>query len=299
MGRKANPDATFIEIEKNFYKNKGKIIEVKEVPIDGSKEGQSSSPLDGLNLVRPVPKKGFKFKPDDKPVVSDTRKPSQSLRKPVDGIRKPSVPNVILRKPTLINEDDVEDKPSRLRIKRNLSLTFKNEVAEEKFSDMTLLRKPEPMVVNESSKRKEEHFGDAEAKVVRDVELEMGREEVDGYGSDFTLLEKPETRAIFESNREQFGNPEHVKSDVVDDFENMGLKGSSDVSQATDAIKSVDDSLIKRPTRKDESFYRYFSMLHCIIDYNYELIFVLGFYKDYSHKNYLIQVQLFPMPSHL
>ncbi|XP_015896162.2 uncharacterized protein LOC107429903 isoform X1 [Ziziphus jujuba] len=252
MGRKANPDATFIEIEKAFYKNKGKIVELKEIPIDGSKEEQSSSSLDGLNLVRPVPKKGFKSKANDnKPVVSDTRKPSQSqsLKKPVDGMRKPGVPNVILRKPTMVNEDDVEDKPSRLRIKRNLSLPLKNVQAKEKFSDMTLLRKPEPMVVNESGENKEEHSGDAEAKVVGDMKLEMVREEVGDNGSDFTLLEKPETRAIFEGTSEQFGNAESVESDVVDDFENMGLKGSTDVSQAADAIKSVDDSLIKRPTR--------------------------------------------------
>ena len=51
MGRKANPDASYLEIEKKFYKKKGKLVEIKEVPFDGSKEVRTSSSLDGLDLV--------------------------------------------------------------------------------------------------------------------------------------------------------------------------------------------------------------------------------------------------------
>lgn len=256
MGRKANPDASYLEIEKNFYKNKGKIVEVKEVPIDGYKKGQSSSSLDGLNLVRPVPKKGFKFEVDDKPIVSEIKKPSQTFRKPVDHIKR-SVPNIILRKPTVVNEADVEDKPSKLRIKRNLSLTLKSEQAKEQFSDMTLLRKPEPMSVTE------EHSGNADANVVGDMELKMGKEELKDSDSDFSLLKKPEPVAKLES-----GNAEFVESDGVNGFEKKDLEGSSDFSEAANAMpnsfgKFEDGSLIKGPTRKDESFYRY--CFYCIV----------------------------------
>lgn len=267
MGRKANPDASYLEIEKNFYKNKGKIVEVKEVPIDGL-EAQSSSSLDGMNLVRPVPKKGFEV--DDKPVASEIKKPSQPIRKPVEAIKR-SVPNVILRKPTVVNEADVEDEPPRLRIKRNLSLTLKNEQAKEKFSDMTLLRKPEPMSV------KEEHSSDANANVVDDMDLKKGEEELKDSDS-FTLLKKPETVAAIES-----GNSESVESDGDSDFEKKGLEGFSDFSEAANAMpnssgKSEDGSLIRRPTRKHESFYRYLLFFIALRDWlGYKLTLCLVF----------------------
>ena len=51
MGRKVNPDASYLDIEKAFYKNKGKIVEVEEVPFEGSKGGSSSRKFDDLGLL--------------------------------------------------------------------------------------------------------------------------------------------------------------------------------------------------------------------------------------------------------
>lgn len=266
MGRKANPDATYLEIEKIFYKNKGKIPEVKEVPIDWSNDGQSSKSLDGLNLVRPVPKKGFEFKGDDhddnKGVVPEIKKPIRSVRKSVDGIKR-SLPNVILRKPTMLNEPDVEDKPSRLRLRPNLSLGMRNEQRkEEGFTDMTLLRKPEPMSVNGSIDKKEENFGDLDAELVGDMELKMRRKEEfnDGF-RDFTLLEKPNAVAVkteLESSHEQIANSDSIESDVVDAIGNKGSRGSLDLTGTANATpnkyeESEDGSLLEKPTRKDET----------------------------------------------
>ena len=206
MGRKANPDASYLEIEKQFYKRKGKLVEIKEVPFDGSKEVQSSSSLDGLNLVRPVPKEGFTFEADDKPM--DMKKPIKKVGKAV-GSPKGSVPNVILRKPSRFNEDNVGGKSSRLRIKPNLSLKMGNGQVKDKFSDMTLLRKPEPVSVNQSIEKKQEPYGNVDAKVVEDAGSMMRREEAIDKVSDFTLLKKPESMSVntdLENNSEQFGN---------------------------------------------------------------------------------------------
>ncbi|KAL5551705.1 hypothetical protein UlMin_001881 [Ulmus minor] len=233
MGRKTNPDASYLEIEKSFYKNKGKMPEVKEVPIDWSKDGQSSKSLDGLNLVRPVPKRGFEIKADDKPAVSEIRRPNRSVGKPVDSVRR-SVPNVILRKPTVINEGDVDDRPSRLKIRSNLTLRMRTEPVKEKFSDMTLLRKPEPTNVNKGVDGNEEISGGEEANVVSDMEFEVRTEEGEGRFSDFTLLNKPKEMPVkkeIEDQFEQFGNADYANA-ASNNFE-----------------ESKDDLFTEKPTR--------------------------------------------------
>ncbi|XP_043716554.1 uncharacterized protein LOC122664682 isoform X2 [Telopea speciosissima] len=150
IGRKSNPDVSFLDIEKSFRTKKGKLSDdddFDEIPFDGiTGEGQSSSSLNNLNLVRPVPKKGIKFEAQDKPTVSEIRKPSQSVGKVVN-VTKSSVPNVILRKPTNFQEDDIEvgKSSSRLKIKPNLLLKMRKEQPMENFTDITLLKKPEPM----------------------------------------------------------------------------------------------------------------------------------------------------------
>ncbi|XP_042952812.1 uncharacterized protein LOC122289677 isoform X3 [Carya illinoinensis] len=188
MGRKANPDASYLEIEKNFYKRKGKLVEIKEVPFDGSKEVQPSSSLDGLNLVRPVPKKGFTLKADDEP--PKIKKPSQAVRKAAVKT-KGSVPNVILRKPNLFNNDDGGEKPSKLRNKPNLSLKMGNGRAKDTFSDMTLLRKPEPVNVNKVTEKRQETYSNVNANVDTS-ESDIRKEEANDEFVAFTLLERPE-----------------------------------------------------------------------------------------------------------
>ncbi|XP_042509747.1 uncharacterized protein LOC122085400 isoform X2 [Macadamia integrifolia] len=143
MGRKSNPDVSYLDIEKSFQTKKGKLSDddFDEVPFDGiTGKGQSSISLNSLNLARPVPKKGFKFKAQDKPTGSEIRKPSQSV-----DTTKSSVPNVILRKPTTFQEVDIETgkSSSRFKIKPNLLLKMRKEQPMENFTDITLLKKPE------------------------------------------------------------------------------------------------------------------------------------------------------------
>ncbi|KAF2297782.1 hypothetical protein GH714_002789 [Hevea brasiliensis] len=111
MARKASQDSSYLEVEKSFYKNRGKIVEIKELPFDASEDERPSNSLDGLNLVRPVRKKGFRFQADYNPVAPVIKKPSQPVGKAIDNTKR-SVPNVILRKPAMFIEDDAEDKPT-------------------------------------------------------------------------------------------------------------------------------------------------------------------------------------------
>ncbi|XP_019237200.1 PREDICTED: uncharacterized protein LOC109217416 [Nicotiana attenuata] len=214
ISRKTNPDASYLEIEESFGKKKGKTSgEIVEVPFDASEEKNSLNSSNGLNLVRPVPKKGVKFEVDDKPLKTEGDKQSQPisrpavsrrssvpnvmLRKPLETemdnkqsqpipvpavSRKSSVPNVILRKPSLYSE---EDESTNFKIRPNLTLKMGKERKSEKFSDVTLLKKPEPMKINSDSS---ENNGQSSDKF-----------------SDATLLKKPELMSINSENSEKNG----------------------------------------------------------------------------------------------
>ncbi|KAJ4712970.1 30S ribosomal S1 [Melia azedarach] len=271
MGRKVNPEASYLEIEKQFYKSKGKIPDIKEVPFDVSDEKQSSSALDekksssssldGLNLVRPVPKKGIKFQANYESRVPEMKKPSPSVKRAINK-SKSSIPNVILRKPTLVNEDDVEDMPSRLRMKPNLSLKMRNEQAKENFSDMTLLRRPEAMSVDTNVDKKGEASSYVEEKFPNDgTELKTSIEEGGNNYVDFTLLEKPPQMSVktnLDEKQEQFGN---VEARVVDYHEEKNLKGEINDTKMNNAAKanlegSLDDrldSVLEEPGLEDNS----------------------------------------------
>lgn len=205
VARKVNPEASFVEVEKSFYKNKGKLPDIESIPLDWSKEDTKTkkkpTSLDGLNLVKPVPRDGVKFEASDKPVV---KRPNFSLKKPLDAAAAPPVaatppkrtlPNVILRKPSSYYVSNDEEDESKLRLKRNLTLKMKNDRENERFSDMTLLRKPEPVSVNAE-----------EDKVLSDgLTMEEGEQE-DVVYSEYTLLEKPEARP----------EPENVEEEAVE-----------------------------------------------------------------------------------
>ncbi|TXG51720.1 hypothetical protein EZV62_024244 [Acer yangbiense] len=215
MGRKVNPDASYLEIEKQFYKNKGKLLQVQEVPFDENNKNKSSSTssLEALNLARPVPKNGTKVQTN----VPKMNKPSPSAKRAIDNRSKTSsVPNVILRKPTMVNEEGVTDIPSsRLRMKPNLSLNLRNEKAKEQFSDMTLLRRPEPTSVE----MKQDSSSYSESKFIDDgVGSKANKERDDNY-VDFMLLKKPAASVQRELNekQEQFGNAEAQLSDFLEE----------------------------------------------------------------------------------
>ncbi|KAK6137509.1 hypothetical protein DH2020_028762 [Rehmannia glutinosa] len=144
MGRKSNPDLSYLEIEKLLDKNKGKALseEIEDIPFDLPDEKKSTISIQGLNLVRPVPKKGTKFEVTNKPVEADAKNASQPVKKATKET-KSSVPNVILRKPSLFNEDDgANGKSSRFGMKPNLTLKMGKEPQKERFSDITLLKNP-------------------------------------------------------------------------------------------------------------------------------------------------------------
>ncbi|KAE8712871.1 hypothetical protein F3Y22_tig00110223pilonHSYRG00281 [Hibiscus syriacus] len=245
MGGKANPEASYIEIEKSFYKNKGKILEIEEVPFDVEKKSPTTTTSSGgLNLVRPVPKKGVKFETDTKPPVSEIKRPTLSGGKAVDSAKRSTVLNVILRKPTVVNEDDVEDRPSRFRMKSNLSLRMRNEKANERFTDMTLLRKPEPMSVDTSLDEKQ----DSDDSVVLEKE---GEDSV----HDFTLLKRPEQVSVGTKIGEE-----------VDQFEDLEVEGerfeaeieankqaNATRSNVEEGLEGEHSSIPKKPEIEDDS----------------------------------------------
>lgn len=151
MGRKLDPDASYMEIEKNFYKNKGKMVEVKEVPFDVPAKLGSTKAKNGLNLVKPVPNKGIKVGGgEDTSNLPEIKKPNYTSTKKVGGASKSDVSNVILRKPTVYNENDGKvESLSRLSIKPNLTLSMRTEPVQEKFSGLALSKRPEPIKMAE------------------------------------------------------------------------------------------------------------------------------------------------------
>ncbi|WCJ26231.1 Nucleic acid-binding OB-fold-like protein [Euphorbia peplus] len=256
MAKKANPDVSFLEVEKQFYKNKGKVVEIKELPFDvpnKNKKQPSSNSLDGLGLVRPVPKGGFEFPNDIKPVAPGIRKPSRPLAKPIDNSStKRSVPNVILRKPALYVEDDVEDMPSRSRvnIKPNLTLKMRDYRTYDKFSDMTLLRKPQPSTLDNEDAKDSDANG-----------FKAGNGEGEDKYSGFTLLRRPETtKSGDDEDASETDQSSAFKVEESEDVIRLGMqpleesqiesrKEQSDV----DSVDSVDAALQGRPKRLDNS----------------------------------------------
>ncbi|XP_015571983.2 uncharacterized protein LOC8266439 [Ricinus communis] len=258
MARKANPDVSYLEVEKSFYKNKGRIVEIKELPFDVAKDKKSSNSLDGLNLVRPVPKEGVKFQTDEKLKLPEINKLSKPIEKTIDYTKR-SIPNVILRKPAMFVEDDVEDKPSsrsKVRIQPNLTLKMRNNQANEKFSDMTLLRKPEPVSVEE----KQESLDGAETKISNGAtELGTGKEEDDIKYSGFTLLKKPETSVSdVDESSETVGSsvPKEQELEGMQPLEKSNIGPTDDQSDkklVDDSVKfSVDTTLQGKPKRLDQ-----------------------------------------------
>ncbi|KAL5174228.1 30S ribosomal protein S1 [Glycine soja] len=253
MGRKVNPDASYLDIEKAFYKNKGKIVEVEEVPFEGSKGGSSSRKFDDLGLVRPVPAKGMKFKSDNNKPALEIKKPVRADNKEV-GVRKSSVPHVILRKPAALKDDsDGDTLTSRLRMRPNLSLKMQDEQVKARFSDMTLLRKPEAAIQEPSSSVDDQGNDDGE--------LKMWNGELSDEIGGFTLLERPHKPS---GEKEESGEREMLEVNVM--IPNDGLEQheerqlefheeSTNLGQLSDDSRvelSVEAALQAKPKRLDQ-----------------------------------------------
>ncbi|KAI3716761.1 hypothetical protein L1987_67875 [Smallanthus sonchifolius] len=197
IGRKTNPEMSYLEIEKLYNKKGLKAFnDIEEVPFDvsdvrkkpsdsldglnltrpipkkGVKFETNDSPY-GLNLTRPVPKKGVKFETNDKPVAQVVKRPNQPLAKaPINPM--PSVPNVELRKPTTFEEDDGL---TTMRPRPNLSFKVNKEEDKDRLTDMTMVRKPLPFVQKE------------ETEVVDNDSESQSQSETQ---TDVSLLQKPE-----------------------------------------------------------------------------------------------------------
>ncbi|KAI4367901.1 hypothetical protein MLD38_016527 [Melastoma candidum] len=200
MGRKANPEASYLDIEKSFYKKKGNFSDATEVPFEDLRpENRKPSDMsDGLNLVRPVPREPFKYENNDNKVMtSNAEIPEKIVNEkspaPRESVKR-NVPNVILRKPTVFREDSVEDKPSRLKVKRNLSVRMGNQLMEEKFSQMELLRRPEPSNLNSRNiSENSEPVIDTGYSVGENVTPVPTEKETQWASDKFTLLMKPKS----------------------------------------------------------------------------------------------------------
>ncbi|XP_057525427.1 uncharacterized protein LOC130804829 [Amaranthus tricolor] len=194
MGRKANPDASYIDIEKNFYKNIGKLVEVKELPFDVPEKQGSTKMGNGLNLVKPVPKKGIKVGGgggEENSKLPEIKRPNELFRNKVSGATKSNVPNVILRKPSVFDEkDDEMNNSSRLKIKPNLSLSMRTEPVKEQFSGMTLLKKPQVSVEKENSDQNKNTLMDGSMGSGL-VNKPANTFHSDSSSDEATLLEKP------------------------------------------------------------------------------------------------------------
>lgn len=184
MTRKSNPEASYLEIEKSFQKKKGKGLsnEIEELPFDVSVERKIVSSLNGLNLARPVPKKGVKFQSSEQSVKKEDQKPRQPATKSVDSSRG-SEPNVILRKPSLFN-DDGNETHSRFNIRPNLSLKMGKEREKKSFSDITLLKKPELLNANPDLNGENGTSGGSPTGIDNETDKENIK--------NFTLMRKPE-----------------------------------------------------------------------------------------------------------
>lgn len=262
MVRKSNPDISCLEIEKSFQKKKGKGMsnDIEELPFDVSGERKSASSLNGLNLVRPVPKKGVKFQSSEQSIEKKDQRSRQPVTKTVDSSQG-SVLNVILRKPSLFNDNGSETY-SRFNMRPNLSLKMGKEREKKSFSDITLLKKPERL--NENS----------------GLEGENGKSSGTSAGSDCepdeenikksTLVPKPELPSRRSHNDEDQDTPdESLDSRQIEIWkENKSIKGlqPTDISSSGKSFSlnvpsakesssdiHVDASLLGKPKRLDES----------------------------------------------
>ncbi|KAK4435298.1 hypothetical protein Salat_0693200 [Sesamum alatum] len=239
MGRKLNPDMSYLEIEKLLDKKKGKALdeEIKEVPFDLSDEKKSTQSIQGLDLVRPVPKKGTNFGTTNKPVESNAKNSKQTIQKATKE-SKSSVPNVILRKPSSYYENDGGDgKSSRFSMKPNLSLKMGKNPQQERFSDITLLKKPEPMTISPKSGEEDAH-SDSKDGQTGDKSVEYGTASA-GRSDAAALLQKPELMKLnFNKEGEQESSEEYVEPSSG----NIANENTLNISNSDNQVATTTDS---------------------------------------------------------
>lgn len=234
MGRKANPDVSYLEIEKLLDKKKGRAVDegVEEIPFDLPGQKKSVKSVQGLNLVRPVLKKGSKFEETAKPVETSAKSPISRPMKKASEETKSSVPDVILRKPRSFNEGDGASGSTRFGMRPNLSLRMGNEPQKERFSDITLLRKPEPLSSGSEVGEEESRSNSLDSKT--------GLEENSSTegSSSAPLLKKPELMKLNSNAEADHDSPkehtEHSFNDVM--TENRDVSNSDNRQATTNTV---------------------------------------------------------------
>lgn len=262
MAKKANPDVSYLEVEKSFMKNKGKLDEsMLSIGVDINVERRPTSDLsreknlslsrpemkegakstsnlslsrpvmnkgvtstDELKLSRPVVNKGVKNTAElnlSRPVLNKgvqaaaelnlSRPVMSNVGRPMEPAEQNQTPNVSLRKPDVAQEDDVPDKPSKLRIKPNLLLKMRKD-KNENLNDVTLLKKPE--VVQKPSEPDQENASANELNARGDAMKPLCPREV--------LLEKPEMSIAVEPSKSM--SDRIAKSPELDGDETGNLK---------------------------------------------------------------------------
>ncbi|XP_009398552.1 uncharacterized protein LOC103983107 isoform X1 [Musa acuminata AAA Group] len=160
MARKSNPDVSYLEVEKSFRRNKGKLddyminvpedMRVKQPPSVSSKKEDTSNKKNAqnvtvegqVNLSRPTMNRGIRaMRPPEKP-TSIQSQPNQILGDTED---RSTDPNISLRKPSITQDDDIEMN-SKLKFKPNLVLKMRKNTSEN-ISNVSLLKKPEVVKV--------------------------------------------------------------------------------------------------------------------------------------------------------
>ncbi|KAJ8498974.1 hypothetical protein OPV22_009526 [Ensete ventricosum] len=160
MARKSNPDVSYLEVEKSFRRNKGKLddyvinvpedMRVKQPPSVSSKKADTSNKKNArnvtvegqVNLFRPTMNRGIQaMRPPEKPTAIQTQ-PNQILGDTED---RSTDPNISLRKPSIAQDDDIEMN-SKLKFKPNLVLKMRKNTSEN-ISNVSLLKKPEVVKV--------------------------------------------------------------------------------------------------------------------------------------------------------
>ncbi|GKE09986.1 hypothetical protein Tco_1413537 [Tanacetum coccineum] len=198
IGRKINPELSSLEIEK-LYNKKGmkSLTDIEEVPFDVSdiREKPNDS-LDGVNLTRPVPKKGVKFEANDsldglnlpRPVpkkgvkieANDSLERlnlTRSVRKKgfkfekTDPLNGHTLTLPAPKKGVQLERSGDNQKPAPFLEKENVEepISLKESLSEIQ-KDVALLQKPEPFVQNEDV---EEAVNDQEnlSEIQTDVSL--------------------------------------------------------------------------------------------------------------------------------
>ncbi|KAL8159053.1 hypothetical protein V2J09_000590 [Rumex salicifolius] len=276
MGRKVNPDASYLEIEKNFYRNNGKMVEVKEVPFDVPKRRGSLNSKNELKLVKTVPKPGIKVGAMDDSSFKE-RKPSG---KKVSS-SKSNVPNVVLRKPGVYYEnDDPKLESLELCTKPNLSLKLGNDQVGAMDDSGIKERKPSGKTVSSISKsnvpniilRKPSVYNEADdpmaeslkLRIKPNLSLQMRTDQVKEKFGGMTLLKRPEPinlNADVDGNPDSSGNGDEKSSSGVEEF-NLPEKNVCPSTVVYPAVskemegaklKSVDKLLLNQECQVHES----------------------------------------------